>query len=188
MGCVGGVPHAVTVSPPLDLPAMSHPALGLPPLDHTAGLPDAAQRIRAARKRLAAIALQAAIKDDPTLATRHDEVALRELLRDSDRHLEQLAQALETGQDHLVTTYAEWIQPAYRRRHVAVRDQALLLQRLADAASTVLAPDEIHGLEGYVGAWLKVLELHRRLPGDHKGNPAVRFIWKGAGILDDSIV
>lgn len=167
---------------------MSHPALGLPPLDRTAGLPDAAGRIRAARKRLAAMSLQAAVKDDPTLTTRYDEVALRELLRDADRHLEQLAQALETGQASKITTYAEWIQPAYRRRHVSARDQALLLQRLADAAATVLAPDEIRALEGYVGGWLKVLELHRRLPGDHKGNAAVRFIWKGAGILDDSVI
>jgi hypothetical protein len=167
---------------------MSHPALGLPPLDHTAGLPDAAHRIRAARTRLAATGLQAAVKDDPTLAVRYDEIALRELLRDADRHLEQLAQAVETGQAHLVTTYAEWIQPAYRRRHVQAKDQALLLQRLADAVSTVLSPAEIEVLEGYVGAWLKVLESHRRLPGDHKGNAAVRFVWKGAGILDDSII
>jgi len=167
---------------------MSHPALGLPPLDHTAGLPDAAARIRSARRRLAAIGLQAALKQDPTIADRYDELALRELLRDADRHLEQLALALETGEASLVTTYAEWIQPAYRRRHVAARDQAAFLHGLADAASTVLSPAEIEALAGYVAAWMAVLEFHRRLPGDHKGNAAVRFIWKGAGILDDSVV
>ena len=30
--------------------------------------------------------------------------------------------------------------------------------------------------------------IHRRLPGDHKGNPVVRFFWKGAGIVDDEVV
>ncbi|MFI5262253.1 MAG: hypothetical protein ACHQZR_06855 [Candidatus Limnocylindrales bacterium] len=167
---------------------MSHPALGLPPLDHRAGLPEAARRLRAARTRLAATGLQAAVKQDPTLTERHDELALRELLRDADRHLEQLAQAMETGQPHLVTTYAEWVQPAYRRRHVPAGDQAALLRGLADAASTVLSPSETEALAGYVMAWLQVLEFHRRLPGDHKGNAAARFIWKGAGILDDSII
>jgi hypothetical protein len=29
---------------------------------------------------------------------------------------------------------------------------------------------------------------HRRLPGDHKGNAAVRFVWKGAGFGDDTVV
>jgi hypothetical protein len=71
---------------------------------------------------------------------------------------------------------------------VQAKDQAVLLQRLADAVSTVLSPAEIEVLEGYVAAWLKVLEFHRRLPGDHKGNAAVRFVWKGAGLLDDSII
>lgn len=167
---------------------MSHPALGLPPLDHTVGLPDAARRLRLNRQRLAATGLQAAVRRDATLADRYSELALRELLRDADRHLEQLAQAMETGEPYLVTTYAEWLQPVYRRRHVQARDQAVFLQGLADAATTVLSPTEIEALEGYVAAWLKVLEFHRRLPGDHKGNAAVRFIWKGAGILDDSII
>jgi len=160
----------------------------MPPLDRTAGLPDAARRLRAARQRLTATGLAAALKREPALATRYEELALRELLRDSDRHLEQLAQAMETGQVHLVTTYAEWLQPVYRRRHVQATDQAALLNGLADAAATVLSPSEIDALADYVSAWRKVLEFHRRLPGDHKGNAAVRFVWKGAGILDDSIV
>jgi len=36
--------------------------------------------------------------------------------------------------------------------------------------------------------WLARLKFHARLPGDHAGNPIVRFFWKGAGIADDSIV
>ncbi len=167
---------------------MSHPALGLPPADPTAGLPHAAARLRADRARLTATGLQAALRRDPSLAERHDEVALRELLADSDRHLEQLAQALETGEARFVKGYAEWLQPPYRRRRVSARDQRMLLVGLRDAAAAVLSPAEIDVLNGYVQAWVKVLAFHQRLPGDHAGNAAVRFIWKGAGILDDSIV
>jgi hypothetical protein len=167
---------------------MSHPALGLPPADPTAGLPDAAVRLRAERARLAAVGLQAALKRDPGLAERYDELGLRRLLRDSDRHLEQLAQALETGEARFVTSYAEWLQPIYRRRKVPARDQRTLLLGLRDASSGVLSPAELDVLNGYVQAWVKVLAFHQRLPGDHPGNPAVRFIWKGAGILDDSII
>jgi len=29
------------------------------------------------------------------------------------------------------------------------------------------------------------LKFHQRLPGDHKGNPIIRFFFKGAGIGDD---
>ena len=37
-------------------------------------------------------------------------------------------------------------------------------------------------------AWVERMRHHRRLPGDHKGNAAVRFVWKGAGLGDDTVV
>jgi len=167
---------------------MSHPALGLPPADPTAGLPAAAAQLRANQARLTKVGLEEAARRDPSLTARHDELALRELLRDSDRHLEQLAQALETGEARFVTQYAEWLQPPYRRRKVPAADQRTLLLGLRDACAAVLSPAELEVLNGYVQAWVKVLAFHQRLPGDHRGNAAVRFVWKGAGILDDSIV
>ena len=91
---------------------MSHPALGLPPADPTAGLPAAAAQLRANRARLTGVGLEEALRRDPSLTERHDELALRELLRDSERHLEQLAQALETGEARFVTAYAETGQGA----------------------------------------------------------------------------
>ena len=39
-----------------------------------------------------------------------------------------------------------------------------------------------------VDAWFKRLHLYKRLPGDHKGNRVARFIYKGAGVLDDSVI
>jgi hypothetical protein len=52
---------------------VSHPSLGLPPIDRTAGLPPTAARVHAARERLAARALEIAIDRDPTLRERHHE-------------------------------------------------------------------------------------------------------------------
>lgn len=84
--------------------------------------------------------------------------------------------------------YAEWIVPVYRRRRVPMRDFMALLAGLQEVAGTVLTPDERVAAAHYVARAAHVLKHHGRLPGDHKGNPIVRFFWKGAGILDDEIV
>ncbi len=100
---------------------MSHPAQGLPPADPTAGNPAAAARLRDAGRRLGPRALEAALALDATFSSRHDDLALRTFLRDYDRHIEQLARALETGQDRFVVQYGEWLVPVYRHRHVPMR-------------------------------------------------------------------
>ena len=46
----------------------------------------------------------------------------------------------------------------------------------------------LHARGEPVTAWVENLRHHRRLPGDHEGNAAVRFIWKGAGFGDDTVV
>jgi hypothetical protein len=167
---------------------VSHPNQGLPPADPTAGLPDAAARLRAARDRLCTVSLEAAVKADPSLSDRYPELELRHLLRDTERHVEQLARALETGEERFVTQYAEWLIPIYRRRHVQARDQVNLVRGLQSAAASVVAPGDLPALERYCDAWVKRLEFHRRLPGDHPGNRLARLVYKGAGILDDSVV
>ena len=82
---------------------MHHPALGLPPDDPTAGLPAAAARLRANRARLARVALQETIRLVPGFDELYDERMLRLMLRDYDGHIEQLARALETGEDGKAT-------------------------------------------------------------------------------------
>jgi hypothetical protein len=167
---------------------MSHPALGLPPADPSAGRTDAAARLRRERGRIAPLALKAAIGVDPTLSARYDETMLRRFLRDHEQHLEQLARALETGEERFVTEYAEWLVPIYRRRHVPVKDSATLLIGLRQAAAAVLAPEDGQALGLLIEAWLKRLRFHRAIPGDHKGSSVTRLIWKGAGILDETAV
>jgi hypothetical protein len=167
---------------------MPHPLLGLPPSDASAGLPAAGVRIRAQRSLLASLALTATLNLDPTFAERHDELMLRRILRDYDRHLEQLARALETGEDRFVTVYAESIVPIYRRRGIRMNDVATIVNGLREAAQTVLTEPETEVMRAYVTAWIARLRAHARLPGDHKGNRLVRLIWKGAGLGDDTVV
>ena len=80
---------------------MPHPATGLPPSDATAGRPGRG-RAPATATRLPAIALDAAYRIDETLPERYDELMQRRFLRDYEQHIEQLARAIETGEDRFV--------------------------------------------------------------------------------------
>ena len=167
---------------------MPHPLQGLPPSDARAGLPEAAARLRAQRSRLERLALEATLKLDPSFTTRYDELTLRTLLRDNERHLEQLAQALETGEERFVTVYSEMLVPTYRRRGIRMNDAVTIVHGLREAAQSALTSQETVVLRRYTDAWVARLRHHARLPGDHKGNWLVRLIWKGAGLGDDTVV
>jgi hypothetical protein len=167
---------------------MPHPSLGYPPPDPTAGHVAAAARVRREHVRLGRLALEATVRLDPTFNVRYDEIRLRLFLRDYERHLEQVARALESGDDSFVVQYGEWLVPVYRHRDVPMRDFMQMLVGLRNAAATVLAPDEVTVLSELIDGWLAKLKHHGRLAGDHKGNPIVRFFWKGAGIADDSVI
>jgi hypothetical protein len=166
---------------------MPHPALGLPPSDVTVGRPDVAARLRAA-PRLPALSLETALRLDETLSTRHDEVTLRRVLRDYDRHIEQLARSVETGELRFVTDYGEHLVPIYRRRGVRMNDVVTLLRGLEEAAVALGPAADAPAIRTPTEAWIERMRGHRRLPGDHQGNPLVRFIWKAAGLGDDSVV
>lgn len=167
---------------------MPHPALGLPPADSTAGGAAIAQRLRLERGRLPALALQSATRIDPSLRQRYDELALRRFLRDYEGHLEQLARALEGGEERHVIMYGEWLVPLYRRRGVRMNDVVSLMRGLEDAAISVVPGVDAGPIRDLMAAWVDRLRHHRRLPGDHAGNATARFIWKGAGLGDDSVV
>ena len=167
---------------------MSHPALGHPPSDATAGHPELARRIQASRSRLPALALEAALRIDPSLADRHDELALRRILRDYEGHIDQLSRALATGEERHVVMYGEWLVPVYRRRHVRVNDVVTFLEGLRDAVLAIAPGADAGAVRGVIAAWIERLRHHRRLPGDHEGNKLARFIWKGGGLGDDTVV
>jgi|SRR6188508_3432037 len=167
---------------------MPHPTLGHPPHDITAGLPDAAARLRSGSKRIAQIALQSTVRDEDGFSDRYNEDALRLFLRDYERHIEQLSRSLATGEESYLVSYAEWLVPVYRRRRVPSHDVIVMLGALKRAAGTVLSPEERKVSDLYLHHAMERLKHHQRLPGDHKGNSVIRFFWKGAGVGDDKWV
>jgi hypothetical protein len=167
---------------------MTHPSLGHPPFDATAGQPAAAARIRRDSARLGKIAFEATLQRDPAFRERYDDRMLRLLLRDYERHIEQLARSLETGEERYVTQYGEWLVPVYRHRRVPMRDLISMLEGLASASISVLPTEDGRHVRTLIDLWVTRLRHHQRLAGDHEGNSVARFIWKGAGIADDSAI
>lgn len=164
----------------LDSDIVSHPSLGLPPLDRTAGSPDAAARIRANAERLAARALAVAMDADPTIRERHDEVGQRHLLRDAELLAERVALAVAAGDPSPTADYADWTAPVYRRRRVPMDDLIGLCDGLRSAFPSVLAPAELPVAVAALDAAIEVYRWHRRLAGDaRRKNAFLQFIYKG---------
>jgi len=87
-----------------------------------------------------------------------------------------------------VVTYGETLVPIYRRRDVRMNDVVSLLRGLDEAAVAGGASADAAVVREPMSAWIERMRHHRRLAGDHEGNKAVRFIWKGAGLGDDTVV
>jgi hypothetical protein len=160
---------------------MSHPSLGAPPRDLTAGHPRAADRLRSGRVAIRNRVLEIAIDRDPTLRDRYDDVGLRKLLRDADVLIERLALSVASGDPAFMSEYGEWVAPVYRRRKVPMDDLVNLLESLRLAAASALAPEERPAADNAVDAGIKVFRWHRRIAGDaRKRNPIAAFLYKGA--------
>ena len=159
---------------------MSHPSLGLPPLDLTAGSPGAARRIQERADTLGARALAAAIDRDPTLRERNDEVGLRQRLRDAQLLAERVALAVAAGDTTPVREYADWTAPVYRRKRVPLDDLISLCEGLRVALPGVLAPADLAEANAALDAAIAQYRWHRRLAGDaRKRNAFLQFIYKG---------
>lgn len=159
---------------------MSHPALGLPPHDMTAGFPDAARRLRAAKAQVGARALEIAIERDPGLRERHDDHALRALLRDTDVLTEQIASSVAADDPVFVREFTGQIAPVYRRRRVPMDDLAAIYEGLRSAMTTVLAPAEQEVADRAIDAGVKVCRHYRRIGGDaRRRNPLLAMLYRG---------
>ena len=160
---------------------MTHPSLGLPAVDRTFGLPPAAARVDAARDRLAVRALEIAIDRDPTIRDRHDEYALRRLLRDTAVLIDRVVDAMAAGSPEVARTFAEAIPPMYRRRKVPMDDLINLLRSIGVAIGNILPASEMAPVDEAVEAMIEPLRWHRRLAGDaRKRNRLLAAIYKGA--------
>jgi hypothetical protein len=162
------------------LALVSHPSLGLPPHDPTAGLPDAAARLRANQERLAARALRVAMDADPTIERRQGEVGLRHLLRDTELLAERVAFSIETGRPDLAREYAEWTAPVYRRRGTSMDDIVALCEGLRAAFPSILTPGEQVPAGEALDAAIEAYRWHRRIAGDaRRKNAFLQFLYKG---------
>ena len=159
---------------------MSHPSLGLPPSDPDPASAAAAARIIANRERLGARALRLAMDADPTMEQRHDEVGLRNLLRDAELLAERVALCVATNDPGRAREYGEWTAPLYRRRRVPMDDLVGLCEGLRTALMNLLAPGEIAPAGAALDEAIKVYRWHRRLAGDaRKRNALLQLIYKG---------
>ena len=165
----------------LDSAIVSHPSLGLPPPDRTAGFPDAAARLRAAHARLATRALRVAMDADKTIDERYDEAGLRHLVRDAELLVERVALSVETRQPDLSREYGEWTAPVYRRRGTPMDDLIGLCEGLRVAFPSILAPGELDASSAALDAVIGAYSWHRRIAGDaRRKNAFLQFLYKGA--------
>ena len=165
----------------LDFDFVSHPSLGLPPPDLSAGHPADAASIRAAAARLASRSLERAVDADSGLRGRYSDLALRELLADTEALANSLAMAVATGDPAVLGSLAEHLAPRYRKRQVPLDDVIALCEGLRVSARTVVAPAAGSSVDAAVDAAVVALKWHRRLAGDaRKRNAFIAFIYKGA--------
>lgn len=160
---------------------MSHPSLGLPPRDMTAGQPDAAERLRVAGDRVAGRALESALAATPTMRERYDEAGLRQLQRDAALLIERVALSIASGDPYFARHYADMVSPVYRRRAVPLDDLIALCDGIRAALPGVLTPDEQPAAGEALDEAIAVFKWHRRLAGDaRKKNAVLQFLYKGA--------
>ena len=160
---------------------MSHPSLGLPPIDRTSALPPAAARVDAARERLAARALEIANDRDPGLRDRHDEYAMRRLLRDAAVLVDRVVDALAAGDPEPARAFADATPPAYRRRNVPMNDLILLCESIRAAIGATLATADMGPVDAALDAMIERFKWHGRIAGDaRRKNRLLQAIYKGA--------
>jgi len=159
---------------------VSHPSLGDPPRSLSAGFPDAADRLRGARSRVAQRALEAALDARPDMRERYDEVGLRKLLRDAELLVERVALSVASDDPYFARDYAGWTVIVYRRRGVPMDDLVAICEGIRTAAAAVLSGTEMRAGNAAIDGAIEVYRWSRRLAGDaRKKNAFLQFLYKG---------
>ncbi|MEI7742246.1 MAG: hypothetical protein WCK58_00695 [Chloroflexota bacterium] len=159
---------------------MSHPTLGLPPRSLQAGFPDAAARLRTHCAALAVRALETAVDVDPSIRARHDDLALRNLLRDAEVHVDRLALCVAGNDPHWLKEFADQAAPVFRRRKMPMDDVCQVLEGLRVAARGFLSDEEQVPADAALDEAVKVYRWYRRLSGDaRRKNKLTDKLYKG---------
>jgi hypothetical protein len=159
---------------------VSHPSLGEPPRSLTAGFPDAAERLRSVRSRVAQRALEAALDARPDMRERYDELGLRKLLRDAELLVDRVALSIASNDPYFARDYAGWTVIVYRRRRVPMDDLVAICEGIRTAAAAVLSTAEMPAANAAIDGAIEVYHWSRRLAGDaRKKNAFLQFLYKG---------
>ena len=146
----------------------------------TAGYPEAAERLRSARARLGARALEVALDTTPGMRERYDELGLRRLLRDAELLVDRVAMSVAANDDYFTRDYAGWTVIVYRRRKVPMDDLVALCEGIRSAVASVLSPAELPSANDALDGAIDVFRWSRRLAGDaRKKNAFLQFLYKG---------
>jgi hypothetical protein len=160
---------------------VSHPSLGLPPIDRTSPLPAVAARVHAGREALAARALEIALDRDPTMRDRHDELAVRKLLRDTVAIVDRIVESIAARDVEPARVFAEATPPAYRRRKVPMNDLITLSEAVRSAIGAALPAAEMGIVNASIDAMIERFKWHGRIAGDaRKRSRILNAIYKGA--------
>jgi len=160
---------------------VSHPSLGLPPRDLSAGDPASAAVLKRGGARFRSRAIEAALDLDPTLRDRYDDLAREALHADLEAFVDRLATAVASGDAHVMATFADLVAVRYRKRKVPMDDLITLCDGLRRAAGSVVEPSAMTPIDAGLDEAIAVFKWHRRLAGDaRKRNAFLAFIYKGA--------
>ena len=117
---------------------------------------------------------------DPTLRTRYDDMGLRNLLRDTEVHVDRLALCVAGNDPHWLKEFADHAATVFRRRDVAMDDVVRLLEGLRTSARGLLSEEEMVPADLALDEAVKVYRWYRRLSGDaRKRNRLIAAIYKG---------
>jgi hypothetical protein len=160
---------------------VSHPSLGLPPIDARAGDPASATALRRDRRRIATRAIAYAAEADPAFNDRHDDLALAQLQLDVDSFVNRLADAVGANDPGGLARWAEMVVPRFRKKAISMDELMLLFEGLRRAAPAAVEPGAMPIVDASIDAANAVFKWHRRLAGDaRKRNPLIAFLYKGA--------
>jgi hypothetical protein len=160
---------------------VTHPTLGAPPRDETAGYPAEAARLMTDRARIGRRALEIVVARDPSVRERLGDEGIARLLRDSEIHIERLARSVAADDPYFLTEFADWVAPLYRRRRVPMDDLIVLSEAVRQASVSSISANARASADRAIDAAITVYRRHRRLAGDaRRRNPILAAIYKGA--------
>ena len=112
---------------------------------------------------------------------RHDDLAVRRLLRDTASLIDRVIEAIVAGSPEPARSYAEAVPPAYRRRQVPMHDLVTLSEGVREAIGAVLPGAEMPLVDSAIDAMIERFHWHGRIAGDaKKRNRLLQAIYKGA--------